>query len=117
MCAQPERLSRKTRTLLLDLETERLLSAASVWELTIKFQLGKLPLPAPPLDFVPSRLETTRTDTLSISAVHALRVGLLPLHHRDPFDRMIIAQALVEGLPVLTADRIFRRYGIERLSP
>jgi PIN domain nuclease of toxin-antitoxin system len=70
-----------------------------------------------PYDFVPSRLAATRTDTLPILGSHALRVGLLPSHHRDPFDRMIIAQALVEGVPVLTADRAFRRYGIDRLSP
>jgi PIN domain nuclease of toxin-antitoxin system len=117
MCASPERLSRKTQALLLDPRTERLLSVASIWELTIKFQLGKLPLPASPYDFVPSRLETTRTDTLPILASHALRVGLLPSHHRDPFDRMIIAQALVEGVPVLTADRAFRRYAIDRVAP
>lgn len=117
MCATPERLSRKTQALLLDPRTERLLSVASIWELTIKFQLGKLPLPASPYDFVPSRLATTRTDTLPISASHALRIGLLPSHHRDPFDRMIIAQALVEGVPVLTAGRAFRRYAVDHLSP
>ncbi|HKA30029.1 MAG TPA: type II toxin-antitoxin system VapC family toxin [Candidatus Binatia bacterium] len=77
----------------------------------------KLPLPASPYDFVPSRLATTRTDTLPISASHALRIGLLPSHHRDPFDRMIIAQALVEGVPVLTAGRAFRRYAVDHLSP
>ena len=117
MSAHPEKLSRKTHALLMDSSTERLLSAASIWELAIKYQLGKIPLPVAPHDFVPSRLATTQTDTLSISAPHALRAGLLPPHHRDPFDRMIIAQALVEGLVVLTADRAFRKYEVERLVP
>jgi PIN domain nuclease of toxin-antitoxin system len=74
------------------------LSVASIWELTIKFQLGKLPLPASPYDFVPSRLEATRTGTLPILGSHALRVGLLPSHHRDPFDRMIIRRAITAYL-------------------
>jgi len=91
----------------------RLLSAASVWEVVIKYGLGKLSLPVAPGDFVPSRLALTRTAVLDISAAHALRISELADHHRDPFDRMIMAQALVEGLPVLTADRVFRRYGVD----
>ena len=117
MSASPERLSKRTQELLRDAGTERLLSVASIWELAIKYQLGKIPLPVAPPDFVPSRLETTQTDPLPISAAHALRVGLLPRHHRDPFDRMIVAQALVEGIAVLTADRVFGRYEVERLAP
>ena len=117
MSASPERLSKHTQELLRDAETVRLLSVASIWELAIKHQLGKTSLPVSPLDFVPSRLETTQTDALPISAAHALRVGTLPRHHRDPFDRMIVAQAMVEGVAVLTADRVFARYEVERLRP
>ena len=117
MSASPERLSKRTQELLRDAGTERLLSVASIWELAIKHQLGKISLPVSPLDFVPSRLETTQTDALPISAAHALRVGTLPRHHRDPFDRMIVAQAMVEGVAVLTADRVFARYEVERLRP
>jgi len=117
MSAAPERLSKRTQELLRDPGTARLLSVASIWELVIKYQLGKIALPVAPHDFVPSRLETTQTDALPISAAHALRVGLLPRHHRDPFDRMIVAQALVEGIAVLTADRVFRRYEVERMAP
>jgi len=117
MSASPERLSKRTQELLRDAGTERLLSVASIWELAIKYQLGKISLPVAPLDFVPSRLETTQTDALAISAAHALRVGVLPRHHRDPFDRMIVAQALIEGVPVLTADPAFARYQVERLAP
>ena len=117
MSASPERLSKRTQELLRDAGTERLLSVASIWELAIKYQLGKISLPVAPLDCVPSRLETTQTAALGISAAHALRVGVLPRHHRDPFDRMIVAQALIEGVAVLTADPAFARYQVERLAP
>lgn len=83
----------------------------------IKHGIGKLPLPVAPEDFVPSRLATTRTDVLAISAAHALRIAALPDHHRDPFDRMLVAQASVEGIPLLTADRALRRYKIELRKP
>lgn len=115
LCAAPERFSPKTLSRLADPDCQRLLSAASVWEIVIKHALGKLPLPAAPRDFVPSRLETTQTEVLSISGAHALRVADLPDHHRDPFDRMIVAQALLEDAPLLTADRMLRRYGVELL--
>lgn len=113
LCAEPERFSKATLAGLADPETQRLLSAASVWEMVIKHGLGKLSLPVAPADFVPSRLALTRTDVLDISVAHALRIAELPPHHRDPFDRMIVAQALVEGVPVLTADKVIRRYGVE----
>jgi len=117
LCASPERLSRKTLDRLAHRGTERLLSAASVWEIVIKYDLGKLPLPVPPRDFVPTRLETTQTDVLDISSAHALRISDLPDHHRDPFDRMIVAQAMVEGAQLLTADRALKKYGLELLRP
>jgi PIN domain nuclease of toxin-antitoxin system len=117
LCAEPERFSRTTIAQLSDPATERLLSAASVWEIVIKYGMGKLPLPVRPNDFVPSRLVTTRTDVLEISAAHALKVAELPDHHRDPFDRMLAAQALVEDVPLLTADRALRRYKIEIRRP
>jgi PIN domain nuclease of toxin-antitoxin system len=117
LCGSPERFSKTTLALLSEPATTRILSAASVWEIVIKNHLGKLPLPAEPRDFVPSRLATTRTEVLEISSNHALRVADLPDHHRDPFDRMIVAQALVEGVPLLTADHVLRRYAVERLRP
>jgi PIN domain nuclease of toxin-antitoxin system len=116
LCAAPERFSHKTLNRLADPDCRRLLSAASVWEIVIKHALGKLPLPTGPRDFVPSRLETTQTEVLPISDVHALRVADLPSYHRDPFDRMIVAQALVEDAPLLTADRMLRRYGAELMT-
>jgi PIN domain nuclease of toxin-antitoxin system len=117
MNASPERFSHQTRALLLDPSTLRMLSAASIWEIGIKYHLGKLPLPIAPMDYVPARLALTRTTPLSISITHALRAGALPPRHRDPFDRMIVAQALVEGMPVLSSDRQLDGYGIRRLAP
>lgn len=117
LCADPGRFSKRTRERLADPDCERYLSSAGVWEIVIKYGLGKLPLPVAPRDFVPSRLELTQTDVLPITADHALRVADLPSHHRDPFDRMMMAQALVEDLPLLTADRTLRRYGVELLAP
>jgi PIN domain nuclease of toxin-antitoxin system len=70
-----------------------------------------------PPDFVPSRLETTQTQVLDVSAAHALRIADLPSHHRDPFDRMLVAQAVVEGAALLTADAELDRYQVELLRP
>jgi PIN domain nuclease of toxin-antitoxin system len=117
LCASPERFRKATLSRLADPSTERLLSAASVWEIVIKHQLGKLELPLAPRDFVPSRLAVTRTAVLDISAAHALRSADLPDHHRDPFDRMIVAQAMVEGVPLMTADHALRDYGAELIKP
>ena len=94
-----------------------MLSAASIWEIGIKYHLGKLSLPVAPMDYVPARLALTKTTPLSIATTHALRAGALPPLHRDPFDRMIVAQALVEGVPVLSSDRQLDAYGIRRLVP
>jgi len=85
--------------------------------MVIKYQLGRLPLPLHPRDFVPTRLQTTQTEVLEISAAHALRIADLPEHDRDPFDRMIVAQALVEGARLLTADAALDKYDVELLRP
>jgi PIN domain nuclease of toxin-antitoxin system len=103
--------------MLTDPTNERLLSAASSWEIAIKYALGKLPLPQPPAEYVPSRMARSRTKPLVIEHGHALHVATLPSHHRDPFDRLIIAQAHLERLPVLTADPQFERYDVQLLAP
>lgn len=113
MRAEPERLSQQARGLLVDGSTELLLSAASSWEIAIKYALGKLPLPEPPARYVPDRLREDGIEPLPVTHVHALRVADLPLHHRDPFDRLLVAQARSEGLPLLTADPLIRRYDVE----
>ena len=92
------------------------LSAASSWEIAVKFALGKLPLPEPPEAFVPKRLARDRITPLAVEHVHALRVSALPLHHRDPFDRLLVAQAQVEEMPILTVDPAFSMYDVEVLK-
>jgi PIN domain nuclease of toxin-antitoxin system len=112
MAAAPERLSARARGLVDSTENDLFLSAASAWEIAIKHALGKLQLPEPPARYVPTRLEVLRTLALPIEHSHALQVGALPAHHRDPFDRVLIAQAQVEDLPILTADSVFSRYDV-----
>lgn len=109
----PERLSASTRQLVEATETELFLSSASALEIAIKYALGKLSLPDPPAKYLPRGLQDTQTVPLAISHEHALRSGELPPHHRDPFDRILIAQAQLERLPLLTADRPLAAYDVE----
>jgi PIN domain nuclease of toxin-antitoxin system len=113
MQATPGKLGPRALGLVSDPENDILLSAASSWEIAIKYALGKLDLPAPPSDYVPSRMQTSGTDGLPVTHAHALQVASLPDHHRDPFDRLLVAQAQVESLPVLTADPQIGRYDVE----
>ncbi len=99
--------------LLQDRAHELFLSAASAWEIAIKFALGKLPLPDPPAVYVPSRMARADTMALPVIHEHALRVAGLPPHHRDPFDRLLVAQCQAEGVPLMTADPQFRSCEIE----
>jgi PIN domain nuclease of toxin-antitoxin system len=94
---------------------EPILSVACVWEIAIKVSIGRLPIPAPLDSFIPEQLRINRISLLPIELKHLFEVTRIPLHHRDPFDRMIIAQAIVEGLPVLSADPAFDKYPIQRL--
>ena len=89
------------------------LSAASSWEIAIKARLGKFQLPEAPGRYVRSRLATQGIRSLSVTQDHGLSVYDLPLHHSDPFDRLIIAQALAEGMVILTSDRAFEKYRVE----
>jgi PIN domain nuclease of toxin-antitoxin system len=115
MVADPDRLSRRARTLVSSTSNELFLSSASAWEIAIKHGLGKLELPSPPSEFVPARMRETGVLPLVIRHAHALRVAELPSHHRDPFDRLLIAQALEEDLSVASADPIFGRYEVRRV--
>ena len=89
------------------------LSVASIWEILIKVQIGKIPLPIPTGPYIVKKLVENRIETLAVSRDHVLRVETLPMHHNDPFDRILIAQSLEEDIPVITADRIFSRYSVE----
>ncbi len=112
MVGDPDRLSRRARAIVSSDEHELFLSSASSWEIAIKHGLGKLTLPAPPVEFVPTRMQITRVLPLVVTHAHALRVAELPRHHRDPFDRLLVAQAQIESLSLLTADRQLRPYDV-----
>src|SRR5262245_32465988 len=115
MAAAPERLSKRAQKLVEDEDNELYLSAASAWEIAIKHALGKLRLPEPPSRYVPSRITSLRVLALPIEHAHGLRVAELPPHHRDPFDRLLVAQSQLEGLPILTADEAFEPYDVETI--
>jgi PIN domain nuclease of toxin-antitoxin system len=105
------KLSERVQRLLPQADTW--LSVASLWEILIKARLGKTPLPQPTGPYVMSKLQLNGVRVLQITSDHVLRIELLPDYHRDPFDRMLIAQSLEENLPLVTADRVFARYAVE----
>lgn len=111
--AEPERFGAEALTVVEDRDNELLFSAASAWEIAIKYALGKLPLPVPPAEYVPSRMGRAGTTAVPVLHDHALRVATLPPHHRDPFDRLLVAQGQAERLRLLTADRQFAPYDVE----
>jgi PIN domain nuclease of toxin-antitoxin system len=107
-----EHLSAEARRLISSSDHRLYLSVASMWEIAIKYAAGKLRLPEPPASFVPSRLLAMGIASLTISPDHALHVATMPLHHRDPFDRLLIAQAQLEDLAILTSDPHFAAYDV-----
>lgn len=107
-----ERINRRAREILADGKQEIYFSAASAWEVSIKMALGKLYLPETPEIYVPERLAAQAIQPLPILHHHALRVYSLPLHHEDPFDRLLIAQAQAENMAILTSDRAIRKYDV-----
>ena len=112
---EPKRLSSQAVRLMEDTDTTLFLSAASSWEIAIKYALKKLRLPESPGRYIPTRLERGAVTALPIEHAHALRVAELPHHHRDPFDRLLIAQAQLEGATVATADPRFLLYEVDVL--
>ncbi|HLI57800.1 MAG TPA: type II toxin-antitoxin system VapC family toxin [Actinomycetota bacterium] len=113
MLSNPAALGERARTVIEDRTNELLLSAASSWEIAIKNAIGRLPLPSPPAQFVPDRMSRTGVIGLPVEHAHALRVATLPAHHRDPFDRLLVAQAQVLGMALITADEKFAPYEIQ----
>ncbi|HEY4904568.1 MAG TPA: type II toxin-antitoxin system VapC family toxin [Candidatus Sulfotelmatobacter sp.] len=91
------------------------LSVASVWEILIKVQAGKLPLPKPTGRYVVKKLSENRIELMPIRLDHVLKIESLQTHHRDPFDRVLICQSLEEDLPILTSDPLFNRYPVETI--
>jgi PIN domain nuclease of toxin-antitoxin system len=112
---EPERLNRKAVKVLEEIENDLYFSVASSWEISIKYQLGKLRLPSLPGDFISAQLQQDQIRVLPIENRHAFLVAQLPNYHTDPFDRMLIAQAQVESMVLLTADPKILRYGVETL--
>ena len=109
--AGDDRLS-STAVRAIDSSQEWWLSAASVWELAIKASLGRLTVPTSIADYLSAKVRDGLR-ILSIEWPHAAAVERLPFHHRDPFDRLIVAQAQADRLPVVTKDKVFRKYGVD----
>jgi PIN domain nuclease of toxin-antitoxin system len=109
------RLSRRARQTVADEANAVLVSAASAWEIATKVRIGKLPGAVDVAVDVAGCLARQRFESLDITVLHAQRAGRLPRTHRDPFDRMLIAQAQIEDLPIVTNDEVFDGYGVTRL--
>ena len=110
--ADSPQLSPRARSLFTSAGHDVYLSAASAWEIGVKHALGRLPLPEPPGRFVPAQREAHRIDALAIDEESVLQVGRLPLVHRDPFDRLLVCQAIVHGLAILTPDPLVADYPV-----
>ena len=108
-----EKLNKTARTLLADGQQEIFFSAVVAWELAIKAALKKLNLPSTPAECIPAFTRRQGLLPLVITQPHAIKVYDLPHHHADPFDRLLIAQAILEDMTILTADRIFGKYPVE----
>jgi PIN domain nuclease of toxin-antitoxin system len=106
------RLSAHAREIITNGENTLFLSTASGWEIAIKAKLGRLKLPEPLEAFVPEQMALNAIESLPVQMSHALHVHTLPLHHRDPFDRLLVAQAQLDNLPILTADPQIALYAI-----
>ena len=113
---QPEKLSLAALSALEDEANELLLSVASVWEMQIKIQLGKLKLSLPLKELINNQQETNDLTVSPVALTHVLALDALPFHHKDPFDRLLIAQGILEGLTVVTADSQFSAYSVKLLE-
>ena len=110
--AEPERLSPAARKAIEDGANAVFVSAASAWEIAIKVGLGRLKITGDPVRFVPDQIARNAFQPLSITVEHALAVQALADHHRDPFDRLLVAQAGAERLAIVSADRALRAYDV-----
>lgn len=108
-------LSAAAKTLIADPANEVLVSPASYWEIAIKVRLGKYPLSVPYLTFITQGIDRNDFKILPIEPRHTDLLTTMPLHHRDPFDRLLVAQALVEAIPLVSNDPTLDAYGVNRL--
>ena len=111
--SEPARLSRAVLDLCTDSAHELVVSVATLWEMQIKRQLGKLDLRLPLAEIVAHQQETNGIMVLPVEQTHVLALEQLPNHHRDPFDRILVAQALVEGATLVSADPVLKSYPVE----
>lgn len=109
------RLSENARESIVSTDGLIFVSPASLWEIAIKISIGKYTLPEPFTSFWERQMQINDFTFLPISVAQTAWIVELPFHHRDPFDRLIIAQALVEEIPLVSSDSIFNRYGVERI--
>ena len=110
-----EHLSQTAKDAITDPNNRKLVSAAGVWEIAIKVSLQKLDLGMPYLPFMQSQLAINLFEILSLTLEHGAEVSRLPFHHRDPFDRLMIAQSMCEQIPIVSADPAFDAYSIRRI--
>lgn len=114
--SEPQQLSPQARALCDDAENTLVLSVASVWEMQIKQQLGKLKLRLPLAELIADQQKDNGVEILPVGLSHVLALEKLPLHHKDPFDRLLIAQANAENIGIMSVDAIFKQYEV-RLLP
>jgi len=115
LSSDDKQLSKKAIKVFLDEKNNFSLSLASIWEMSIKCSLGKLSINPSLERFVLDELQDNCIEQLPITFAHITKVQSLPFHHRDPFDRLLIAQALVENIPILSTDMMFNKYGVKRI--
>lgn len=111
--SESDKLPRRVLELCEDEANILVLSVASIWEMQIKAQLGKLDLDRPLQQIVREQQDDNRLEILPVEAAHIFGLQALAAHHKDPFDRLLIAQAMTEGMPILTVDAMFKRYPIQ----
>ncbi len=112
--AEDKQLSSSGQRLILDSSSEIFISTASLWEIAIKINIGNLALNKPFEQLFPDELDFHGIEILDITVDTLVQLTTLPLHHRDPFDRLIIAQAIVEGIPIIGKDEAFDLYDVKR---
>lgn len=113
---EDSQISKKARTLIEDINNELFLSVGTIWEMAIKIGLGKLDPPDESFEtYMLQQLGTNSITLLNLTVAHTAKIIALPLHHRDPFDRLFIAQAIVEQMPIISKDSIFDAYNVTRL--
>lgn len=107
------RLSSTAKAIIADPTNTVYFSVVSAWEIIIKERTGKLSLPEPPETYIPSRIASNQFISLAVQMQHILQIATLPDHHRDPFDRLLIAQGQVENIPLLTVDHLISQYSVD----